>query len=38
MGRLTAQRGEIWLIDLGMIQKVRPVLILSVPYKNEERR
>lgn len=37
MGRLTAQRGEIWLIDLGMIQKVRPVLILSVPYKDEER-
>ena len=37
MGRLTAQRGEIWLMDLGMIQKVRPVLILSVPYKDEER-
>ena len=37
MGRLTAQRGEIWLIDLGMVQKTRPVLILSVPYKDEER-
>ncbi len=37
MGRLTAQRGEIWLIDLGMIQKIRPVLILSVPYKDQER-
>ena len=37
MGRLTAHRGEIWLMDLGMIQKVRPVLILSVPYKNQER-
>lgn len=37
MGRLTALRGEIWLIDLGMVQKTRPVLILSVAYKGEER-
>ncbi len=37
MARLTAMRGEIWLIDLGMIQKVRPVLILSVRYKDAER-
>lgn len=37
MARLTAQRGEIWLVDLGMAQKIRPVLILSVPYKDEER-
>lgn len=37
MGRLTANRGEIWLIDLGMIQKVRPALILSVAYKDQER-
>lgn len=37
MGRLTAMRGEVWLVDLGMIQKTRPVLILSIAYKNEER-
>jgi mRNA interferase MazF len=37
VGRLTAMRGEIWLIDLGMVQKVRPVLILSVRYKDAER-
>lgn len=37
MGRLTANRGEIWLIDLGMIQKVRPALILSAAYKDQER-
>ena len=37
MGRLIARRGEIWLLDLGMIQKVRPVLILSAPYKDDER-
>jgi mRNA interferase MazF len=37
VGRLIAQRGEIWLIDLGLIQKVRPVLILSRHYKDQER-
>jgi mRNA interferase MazF len=26
------QRGEVWLADLGMVAKVRPVLILSVPF------
>ena len=24
-------RGEIWLVDLGMVEKVRPALILSGP-------
>ena len=28
-GRI-AQRGEIWLMDLGMAAKVRPCLVLSV--------
>lgn len=37
MGRLIAMRGEVWLVDLGMAQKMRPVLILSVAYKDEER-
>jgi mRNA-degrading endonuclease toxin of MazEF toxin-antitoxin module len=37
VGRLTALPGEIWLIDLGMVQKTRPVLILSIAYKDEER-
>ena len=32
-----AKRGEIWMADLGMVAKVRPVLILSVEYENEER-
>ncbi len=32
-----AQRGEIWLVDLGMIAKTRPVLILSVAYDDRER-
>ena len=26
------QRGEVWLWDCGMVEKERPVLILSVPF------
>lgn len=32
-----AQRGEIWLIDLGMAQKPRPCLVLSIAYLDHER-
>jgi mRNA-degrading endonuclease toxin of MazEF toxin-antitoxin module len=32
-----ARRGEIWLVDLGMVQKTRPVVILSVAFLNHER-
>lgn len=32
-----ARRGELWLADLGMVAKVRPVLILSVAYQDDER-
>jgi len=31
------RRGEIWLVDLGMAQKVRPALILNVPYQDADR-
>lgn len=30
-------RGEVWLVDLGMIQKVRPALVLNRPFKDEDR-
>jgi len=32
-----ARRGELWLIDLGMVQKARPCLILSIAYLDHER-
>ena len=32
-----AKRGEIWTIDLGLVQKTRPCLILSVEYLDHER-
>jgi len=32
-----ARRGDIWLVDLGLVQKTRPVLILSVEFLEHER-
>lgn len=29
-------RGEGWLADLGMVAKVRPVLVLSVPFGDRD--
>lgn len=31
------KRGEVWLVDLGLIAKVRPCLILSISFKDNER-
>jgi mRNA interferase MazF len=31
-----AKRGDVWLADLGLAAKVRPVLILSVPYSDHD--
>lgn len=30
-------RGEVWLVDLGMIQKTRPAVILNRPYRDIDR-
>jgi mRNA-degrading endonuclease toxin of MazEF toxin-antitoxin module len=32
-----ARRGEIWLVDLGMVQKTRPAVILSIAFLDHER-
>ncbi len=32
-----ARRGEIWLVDLGMAQKTRPAVILSIAFLDHER-
>ncbi|MEM9352688.1 MAG: type II toxin-antitoxin system PemK/MazF family toxin [Planctomycetota bacterium] len=34
----TPKRGEVWLVDLGMVAKVRPCLVLSVPADDENDR
>jgi mRNA interferase MazF len=31
------RRGEVWLFDCGMVEKVRPVLILSIPFSDADR-
>ena len=31
------QRGELWRVDLGYLGKVRPVLVVSVPFLDHER-
>ena len=31
------QRGEVWLVDLGMAAKVRPALVISVPAGDLDR-
>lgn len=31
------RRGEVWLFDCGMMEKVRPVLILNVPFGEADR-
>jgi mRNA interferase MazF len=32
-----ANRGEVWIVDLGMVAKVRPCLVLSVPTDPQDR-
>lgn len=31
------KRGEVWLIDLGMVAKVRPCLVISTPALIQDR-
>jgi mRNA interferase MazF len=33
----TPKRGEVWLVDLGMVAKVRPCLVLSIVVNDEDR-
>lgn len=31
------QRGELWVVDLGYLGKIRPVLVISVPFLDTDR-
>jgi mRNA interferase MazF len=33
----TANRGEVWLVDLGMLAKTRPCLVISEPSGDDDR-
>lgn len=30
-------RGEVWLVDLGYVAKVRPCLVISIPALDQDR-
>ena len=30
-------RGEVWIVDLGLAAKVRPCLVIHIPFRDEER-
>jgi hypothetical protein len=31
------QRGELWTVDLGYLGKVRPVVVVGIPFLDHER-
>jgi len=31
------ERGEVWQVDFGVTQKVRPALVISAPYRDADR-
>ncbi len=31
------ERGEVWQVDFGITQKVRPALVISIPYGDSDR-
>jgi mRNA interferase MazF len=31
------ERGEVWQVDFGITQKVRPALVISIPYEDADR-
>jgi mRNA-degrading endonuclease toxin of MazEF toxin-antitoxin module len=35
--REVPERGEVWQVDFGVTQKVRPALVISVPYGDTDR-
>lgn len=34
---MTPRRGEVWMWDCGLAEKVRPVLVMSVPFDDDDR-
>ena len=34
---IAPQRGEVWLADCGAVAKVRPTLVISIPFKDSDR-
>jgi mRNA-degrading endonuclease toxin of MazEF toxin-antitoxin module len=34
---MTPRRGKVWMFDCGMAEKVRPVMVLSIPFADTDR-
>jgi mRNA interferase MazF len=34
---INLERGEVWLVDLGYVAKVRPCLVISIPALDNDR-
>ncbi len=34
---IVPNRGEVWLVDLGLAAKIRPCLVLSIPFEDQDR-
>lgn len=34
---ISPERGEVWLVDLGYVAKVRPCLVISIPALEKDR-
>ncbi len=34
---ISPERGEVWLVDLGYVAKVRPCLVISIPALKRDR-
>jgi mRNA interferase MazF len=37
MSNNSPHRGDVWLVDLGYVAKVRPCLVMSVPIEDQDR-
>ena len=33
----SASRGEVWQVDLGMVAKARPAVVVNIPFRDDER-
>jgi len=33
----SANRGEVWIVDLGLVAKVRPCVVISIPPNDQDR-
>ncbi len=31
------ERGEVWQVDFGITQKIRPALVISIPHADSDR-